>query len=254
LDLVILGSGTAAPSRRRGAPGYLVQAGREQVLLECGAGTLDRLVRQGGDPRRLDRVVLTHHHLDHFGEIGHLLFAARLPGHGRRRPLTVAGSGPLLDVLQRYREPFGRWLEPREFTLRLHDLDVAPLEGDGYRLTAHPVAHIESSRALRIEDEDGAVLAFSGDTDVCDGVVTAAAAADLFLAEASFPEGSKQPGHLVPSEAGALAARAGARRLLLTHFYPECDEHDAVTPAARAFGGEVLVAEDGMRVSIEAAA
>ncbi len=254
MELLVLGSGTAAPSRRRGAPGYLLRAGREQLLLECGAGTLDRLIHHGGDPRRLDRVVLSHHHLDHFGEIGHLLFAARLPGYGRTRPLTVAGSGPLLDVLQRYREPFGHWLDPREFPLRLHDLDVAPLEGEGFRLTAHPVAHIDSARALRIEEEGGAVLAFSGDTDVCDGVVEAAAGADLFVAEASFPEGAKRTGHLVPSEAGALAARAGARRLLLTHFYPECDEHDPVAPAAASFGGEVLAAEDGMRLSVEAAA
>ena len=253
MELLILGSGTAAPSRTRGAPGYLVRAGREQLLLECGAGTLDRLVRQGEDPRRIDRVVLSHHHLDHFGEIGHLIFAARLPAHGRDRPLTLAGSRRLLEVFSRYREPFGAWLDPDEFPLELHDLDAAPLAGDGYRLRGHAVAHIDSSRAVRIEEEGGAVLAFTGDTDVCDGVVEAARDADLLMAEASFPEGAKVPGHLVPSEAGALAARAGARRLLLTHFYPDCEGHDAAGPAAAAFGGEVLLAEDGMRIPVEAA-
>ncbi|NIP81592.1 MAG: hypothetical protein GWM90_21205, partial [Gemmatimonadetes bacterium] len=78
------------------------------------------------------------------------------------------------------------------------------------------------------------MLALSGDTGVCDGVVAAARDADLFVCEASFPEGRGRRGHLVPSEAGMLAAQAGARRLLLSHFYPQCDDHDMASPAAAA--------------------
>ena len=252
MELTVLGSGTAAPNPRRGAPGYLLRAGEEQLLLECGAGTVDRLLRAGADPRRLDRVIITHHHPDHIGEIAHLLFSFRRPVHGRRLPLTVAGSAPLLSVLARLGEVYGRSLQPRGYTLDLHDLDAAPLEGRGYRLLGVPVDHIDSSRALRIEEEGGGVLAFSGDTDACEGVVEAARGADLLVAEASFPEGFKKKGHLVPSEAGHLAQRAGARRLLLSHFYPECDEHDPIPPARARFGGEVVAAEDGMIIRLNA--
>ena len=251
--LTVLGSGTAAPNPRRGASGYLVEIGDERVLLECGAGTIDRMLRYGHDPRRLDHVILSHHHLDHFGEIGHLLFASRLPGQGRDGPLTLAGSRPLLRIFQRYREPFGSWLAPREYPLILHDLDEAPLQGKGYTVSAHPVSHIDSSRALRLSAEDGTVLTYSGDTDVCGGVVEAAREADLFVVECSFPEGSKQPGHLVPSEAAALARQAGVRRLLLSHFYPECDADEAVRVAKQGFSGEVRAAEDGLRVDVAAA-
>jgi ribonuclease BN (tRNA processing enzyme) len=252
--ITVLGSGTAAPNPRRGAPGCLVEAGREIVLVDCGAGTLDRLLRAGGDPNGIDRVIFTHHHPDHFGEIGHLLFAARLPRHGRRKPLTVAGSGPLLAALRAYRQPFGHWLVPDNFSLTLHDLDQEPLAGEGVRISGYAVDHIPASRALRLEEESGAVLALSGDTDLCDGVVAAARNADLFVCEASFPEGGKKAGHLVPSEAGALARRAGARSLLLNHFYPECDEVDMAQPAAAAFGGPVALAEDGMVVDVIPAA
>ena len=254
MRLTVLGSGTAAPNLRRGAPGCLVEAGREIVLVDCGAGTLDRLLRAGGDPNSIDRVVLTHHHLDHFGEIGHLLFAARLPGHGRSKPLTLAGSAPLLAAFRAFQQPFGHWLEPDNFSLTLHDLDQEPLAGEGVRISGYEVDHIPASRALRLEEEGGAVLSLSGDTDLCDGVVTAARDADLFVCEASFPEGSKKPGHLVPSEAGALARRAGARRLLLSHFYPECDRVDMAGPAAVAFGRPVELAEDGMVVDVVPAA
>lgn len=250
MRLTILGSGTAAPNRRRGAPGCLVEAGRKTLLVDCGAGTLDRLLAAGGNPHDIDCVVLTHHHLDHFGEIGHLLFAARLPGHGRSKPLTLAGSAPLLSAFRGLQQLFGHWLTPDNFSLTLHDLDETPLVGEGLRISGYAVDHIPSSRALRLEEEGGAVLALSGDTDVCDGVVAAARDADLFVCEASFPEGCKKPGHLVPSEAGTLARRAGARRLLLSHFYPECDEVDMAAPAAATFGRPVELAEDGLVMDV----
>jgi len=253
MRLTVLGSGTAAANPRRGAPGYLVEAMDETLLVDCGAGTLDRLLKAGGDAHKIDGVIFTHHHLDHFGEIAHLLFAARLPGHGRSRPLTLAGSAPLLKTFRGMQELFGPWLSPENFTLTLHDLDEEPMFGAGVCVSAYEVEHIPSSRALRLEAADGAVLAFSGDTDVCDGVLTAALAADLFVCEASFPEGGKQPGHLVPSEAGDLARQAGARHLLLSHFYPECDDTDMAAPAAEAFGKPVALATDGMVVAVAAA-
>ncbi|MFQ5669364.1 MAG: MBL fold metallo-hydrolase [Acidobacteriota bacterium] len=250
MELTVLGSGTAVPSRRRGAPGYLVKAGRQQLLIECGAGTLDRMMRFGMDPRDVDRIVLSHHHLDHYGELAHFLFGSRLPGYGRQRPLVVAGSAPLLRIFRQSSEPFGAWLRPREYPFSLHDLDARPLEGDGFRLTGYPVAHIASSRAFRIRDATGVVLAYSGDTDVCDGVLEAGEDADLLVIEASFPEGAKRPGHLVPSEAGRLGRQARARRLLLTHFYPECDSRDPLPAARSTFDRPVWSAEDGMVVDV----
>ncbi len=54
---------------------------------------------------------------------------------------------------------------------------------------------------------------------------------------------------MTPAEAGRLADRAGARRLLLTHFYPPCDEVEVVALAAQEFSGEILRAEDGLKYS-----
>jgi ribonuclease BN (tRNA processing enzyme) len=73
--------------------------------------------------------------------------------------------------------------------------------------------------------------------------------ADLLVLECSNP--FKVPGHLTPAEAGRLAARAGVKRLLLTHFYPPCDEVDVVALAAQEFDGEIIRAEDGLRLEIE---
>ncbi len=51
-------------------------------------------------------------------------------------------------------------------------------------------------------------------------------------------------------EAGWLAARAGVSRLMLTHFYPPCDEVDVVALAGTQFAGEIIRAEDGLIVKL----
>jgi ribonuclease BN (tRNA processing enzyme) len=57
-------------------------------------------------------------------------------------------------------------------------------------------------------------------------------------------------GHLTPSEAGKIAAAAGVKKLVLTHFYPPCDEEDMISPCRKFFDGEIVLAEDLMRVEI----
>lgn len=56
--------------------------------------------------------------------------------------------------------------------------------------------------------------------------------------------------HLTPTEAGRIAALSGCRRLVLTHFYPSCEAYDLITPCKKLFDGEVILAEDLMRVSV----
>jgi ribonuclease BN (tRNA processing enzyme) len=56
--------------------------------------------------------------------------------------------------------------------------------------------------------------------------------------------------HLTPTQAGQIAALAGCRRLVLTHFYPLCEEYDLVTPCRKMYGGELIMAEDLMRLHV----
>jgi ribonuclease BN (tRNA processing enzyme) len=90
----------------------------------------------------------------------------------------------------------------------------------------------------------------SGDTDVTDELVHLARDTDLLVCESSMPDDLKVRGHLVPSEAGKIAASARAKRLLLTHFYPPCDEVDVVAQAAAVFSGEIIRAEDLMVLAV----
>ena len=251
MELTILGSGTAVASVRRAPPGYLLRIERDLVLIDAGPGTMRRVMQSGADPGQVTHMFFSHNHLDHTGELAPWLFASRLPSSPRRTPLTICGSAGFMKMLGALREVYGHWLDAATYELRLVTMDGAKRSsvrfGD-WGAEAHAVSHIESSLACRITDGEGRVLAYTGDTDVCEALIPLARDADLLLIEASFPDGGKVEGHLTPMEAAQIASQAGARKTVLTHFYPACDAVDMLEQAGRHYKGEALLAEDGMRV------
>ncbi len=249
MELTVLGSGTSIPSARRGAPGYLVRVGRDVVVMDCGPGTLTRLLRAGVRHDQVTHILCTHIHLDHIGELAHWMFLSGIPTAGRTAPLTLCGSAGVMRVLSGLRELFGEWMDARSYTRTLVTMDGAAgsrLAFDGWSLQAFPVRHIESSLAWRITSGEGRSLAYTGDTDTCDALTDLARDVDLLLIETSMPDDRKIPGHLTPSEAGDVARRAGARQVVLTHFYPPCDDADMLAQLRRVYHGPASLAEDGM--------
>lgn len=104
------------------------------------------------------------------------------------------------------------------------------------------VRHTVEAYAVRLEHE-GRSLVYTGDTGVCESIERLARGADVLLAEATFPERLREAGttfvHLSGVRAGRLAAKAGAGRLLLTHFFPCTDPAEEVSAASAEFGAAV---------------
>ncbi len=103
--------------------------------------------------------------------------------------------------------------------------------------------HAPHTYGLRVRG-DG-TLAFSADTGPCDNVLALARGADLFLCENANAEASDFDMHLKPSQAGAYAREAGARRLVLTHRWHRAGLDVALASASAAFGGPVSIAREG---------
>lgn len=108
------------------------------------------------------------------------------------------------------------------------------------------------------EPRPGQRFAFVMDTRLCDGVYALADGADMLVIEATFlaedEELAHQYGHLTARQAAAVAAECGVRTLVLTHFsqrYPDAADR-YLEEAAAAFSGDVVVAEDLMRVPVPA--
>jgi ribonuclease BN (tRNA processing enzyme) len=155
----------------------------------------------------------------------------------------------LHDLLHGLQKVFGRWIVPEGYPFHLHEAKgMIPFEN--FILKTLPLTHSESSIALRVEIPGGKALVYSGDTDYCENIVALAKNADLLILECSLPEEMRVAGHLTPSLAGRIARESHGKRLLLTHFYPPCDEQNLTREVAKEFAGEIILAEDLMTIEV----
>ncbi len=248
--VTILGSGTAIPSLRRGSPGLLVEVAGQSLLFDGGAGTLSKLLGAGVTVLDLDRVFYTHLHPDHTGDLVPLLFALRNPAWRRAKPLHITGPKGFGAYYEALVKLYGDWIASKSYDLVLREVLEEVTEGDGFKVVPREVVHLRHSVCYRIESADGRSVVYSGDTTYCDAIIDASRGADLLVLECSAPDERPMKNHLTPTQAGQIAALAGCRRLVLTHFYPICEEYDIVTPCRKVFDGELILAEDLMRLSV----
>jgi ribonuclease Z len=221
LSIFFAGTGGSQPTPRRGLPAIVIRRGGERMLLDCGEGTQRQLVRSTG-LTELDAIFLTHLHADHWLGLPGLLKTFDL--RGRERPLTVygpRGTRELLDGLMRFA---GR----TAYDLYVDELEPSePVEGDGYTITAIPVAH----RGISL----GYVLQEAPRPGVFD---PAAATAAGLRAGPEF--GRVQRGETVRGvrPADVMGPSRPGRRVVFTGDTRPCD-----TVRAAARGADVLVHE-----------
>ena len=249
LSLGVCGSAGTHPGPGQACSGYLVAAGASRLLVDTGNGSLSQLQRWV-DVADLDAVLLSHTHPDHCVDLYGLYYARRFHP-ADPAPLTVyapAGAEAQLAALlpSDAREGFSQHL--RFVPVAAGDTLVV----GALTVRLHAAVHPVETLAARII-ADGRVLAYSGDTHGGDDVAAAAAAADLFVCDATWlaadgphPEGL----HCTGAEAGALAEQAGARRLLVTHVNPRLDRDAMAAEAAEHTTAEVTAAEDGLWVAV----
>ena len=85
---------------------------------------------------------------------------------------------------------------------------------------------------------------------MCENLVTLAKETDVLICESALPDEMKVPGHLTPSLAGQIATRARVKKLVLTHFYPECDTVDVSAQCRKAYQGPLILAEDLLEIHL----
>jgi ribonuclease BN (tRNA processing enzyme) len=252
MDLVTVGTGTVAPSAERTAACHWVSRGDLRILLDCGAGALHRLARFDLPWSRVSHVVLSHFHPDHYGELPMLVYALKYTAvPSRREPLVILGPPGVVRLVKALAEGFGPWLLDPGFPLAVLDLEHGepfPLGAD-VTLELCRVPHTPESAAISLTAPEGR-LVYTGDTGPSPELERWAAGCEVLLAECSLPASMAMDIHLTPERAGEMAARTGAKQLVLTHFYPPVETSDPAALAAARFGGPVTAARDGARFSI----
>jgi ribonuclease BN (tRNA processing enzyme) len=252
MELVTVGTGTVAPSAHRTCACHWVARGDARVLLDCGNGALHRLAEFGLPWHDVSHVVVSHFHPDHWGELPMLVYAlkhATVPP--RTEPLVILGPPGVVRLLRTLAEGYGDWLLDPGFPIGILDVrdgDPFPLGAD-LSLETFPVPHTTESVALSLTAPEGR-LVYTGDTGPSGELARWAGGCDLLLAECSLPEAMALDIHLTPERAGTLAQEAGAKRLVLTHFYPPVETSDPAALAGAQFRGPISAARDGDRFTI----
>lgn len=254
IQVTILGSGTCVPSLQRSACALLIETDVSKIVLDAGPGTMHRLLEAGTAIFDVDFIFLSHFHPDHSGELVPFLFSNKYPdGEKRRKPLTVGGGKGLGKFVNGLRNVYGHWIELAPGLLKLIEFNNAAADAhhfEDFTLQSIPVAHNPESIAFRITAAEGQSVVYSGDTDFCEDLIDLAQTADLFVCESAFPDDLKTSGHLTPSLAGEIATRAHVRQLILTHFYPECDNADIVKECRKTYAGPLRLAQDLLQISL----
>jgi len=251
MEVYIIGSGTGVPSLRRGSPGTVIRVGNSIMLLDSGSGTLRQLLEVDIDFKEIDCLLYSHLHPDHISDFVPFLFASKYGSEKMRtKGLSIIGPAGIDQFYQRLKLAYGRWIVPQSYRLNLIEISGEKLSFADFSLQGFPLPHSDHSIGFRIKSQDGKTVAYSGDTDYCPNLIELARRVDLLILECSFPDDRKAKGHLTPSLAGRVAREAECRRLLLTHFYPSCDDCDIVQIVKSQYSGEVILAEDLMKVVV----
>ena len=242
MRLNVVGCSPAWPNPGGAQSGYLVENEGARLLLDCGPGVLAKLRERDGGWPTVDAIVVTHWHLDHWGDLVPWVWGAMAgPGRDRARVelwLPPGGRGQLRDFGGRlgWEDMWSAAFELREYA------EGVSFRAAGLEITALRVPHYTlETYGLRVANGTK-TLAYSGDSGPSERLAELARDVDLFLCEATLERGELDGhprGHLAVDEALAAFDASGAKRLILTH-----------RPRELAVEGALELAYDGLTVEV----
>jgi ribonuclease Z len=248
MKVTIIGSGGSSISPDRSLPAILVD---RDVLLDCGEGATQSLLRKLGSLDSLKLVFLTHLHSDHVSGILGLIWAMWLR-ESRKEPLTIIGPEKTEDTVVSLLKILNTPLDSVTFLLKFKEL--TPGSSYGKMVTTTQSIHNPMTLAYRFE-RDGASFCYTGDTAPSKSVSKLAKGCKLLIHDSAFPEEmadkAKKSNHSTSVGAATIAKEAGVKTLVLFHWSSvnEGKEDLLVTQAKNVFTGNVILARDGLEIT-----
>ena len=278
--VVLLGTkgGPRVGEAGRSNPSTLIMINDVPYLVDCGYGTSKQLIAAGVALNRLRYIFITHHHSDHNLDFGPLLYNAWITG----QPTQVDAYGPpgvndlardffkylKFDIDTRM-EDEGR-SDPHSL-ITAHEVNKAGvvMTNDDVKVSACLVRHppIKQAYAYRFDAKDRSVV-ISGDTAYAPELAEFAKGADVLVHEVMYLPGIEalvrrlpnakrlrehlMAAHTLPEDVGKIAAQAGVKTLVLSHFVPGDDpsitDEQWSEGVRKHFKGRIVVGKDLMEI------
>ena len=238
MNLTIIGSSAAYAPASRANASYLIREKETKVLVDAGNGSISRLF-DVIDPAELDALIISHMHMDHFGDLYPLRFYLHFDKQKRLAVFLPKGGPKIISSI----------LSPRSADVAKAAYDYRIIEEKSFVIgdlafSFHKVCHLNPTYGLRISNGDK-TLAYSADTKFCPEVIKLAKDADAFLCEATMPDAEHSLDHMNTIDAAIAAKESNCRRLILTHMWPTLDLETEKKKAEKVFGAKVEVALEG---------
>lgn len=254
LTIHLLGTGggrhTMCTQRRKTA-GIRLAHGGTQVHVDPGPGALVHSIYAGLTPMRLDGVIVTHCHPDHYTD-AEVLIEAMTGGTTRRHGVLAAarsvlrGGDGIDPSVSRYHQGLAGRVE-----------ELVPgsrFEIGGISFEAIKAVHGDGDAVcLRLEAPGVGALAYTSDTEAYPGLGEALRGCRLLVLGTMWPRGSPLKGHLCTDDALRLIKEAKPRCAVTTHFGIKLLNADPAKEAAwlvEESGVPVIPAVDGLTLTL----
>jgi phosphoribosyl 1,2-cyclic phosphodiesterase len=254
LTLHFLGTGggrhTMCTQRRKTA-GIRLEQGKTQIHIDPGPGALVHSIYAGLTPMRLDAIVVTHCHPDHYTD-AEVLIEAMTRGTTRKQGVLAASRSVLRG---------GEDLDPsisgyhQRLVGRVEEMTPgAKFKINEIGLEAIQAVHGDGDAVcIKIEAPDIGLIAYTSDTEAYPGLGEALKDVRLLIMGTMWPRGSHLIGHLCTDDALRLIEEAKPQCAMTTHYGIKLLNAGPAEEAAwlqEQSGIPVFAAEDGMTVTI----
>ncbi|MGB6018626.1 MAG: MBL fold metallo-hydrolase [Sulfurimonadaceae bacterium] len=271
IEIEVLGSGGPEIDGRASASYLLWVDGKARLLVDTGSGSMLRFEQSGAKLEDLEAIALTHLHIDHVVDLPSYIKAGYFTA--RRKPLPIlgpVGNQYFSDTNEFLQTLFGEKGAYRYMS------DVLTPQSDSFEITAESIdapkvlnRHFESFELSVINvshgivpalgfriDVDGRTVVISGDTSNVNGQLEKLTQdADLFIAHHAIAEihGTYANNlHMTPAVIADIANKSNVKKVLLAHRMRRTigNEEESLKIMRKAYRGEIVFAEDRMKVKL----
>lgn len=246
--IIITPLGTISPYTKRNmnCPGFLVEYNNKKILLDCGNG-ITRILNFPEDLKDLS-VIITHYHKDHFGDIGALQYTSYVYHNLGLLDKKIKIYLPKNDIgfnrasIISNNESYSDYYDINDsYSFSIDDLNVTFENNNSHTIESYMVK-LQSKDFKIVYTSDIGITNLSKLVDFCKD-------SDLIICESSFLQkhNANSKNHVTAYEAGILASKSNAKKLLLTHFWPEEDKKLYLEEAKQNFEN-VEVAEESKKL------
>jgi ribonuclease BN (tRNA processing enzyme) len=228
-------------SQRRYSGGIWLELDGSRILVDPGPGALVRALEFGKDPGRLDCVISSHRHIDHYNDV-EVMVEAMTHGLNRRQGLLVLQKDVVGYISEYHRGNVETVVPEAGGRFRVGSLGVEAI----------PTANHAGGIGFRFETSEG-VVTYSGDTAYDPEVVRHYEGSRLLILNTIFAKVRGSDTHLNTDDAARIAREARPGRLVITHFgvrlLAEGPEREAKRIEVES-GVPTAAATDGMTITL----